>query len=112
MATRFANLVTLIVSLVAIGIGMGFTIGTPLNYMMLAKTKESESNSALATLSLVRSVGTAVAPAVLVAFIAHAGMAVPDRIMGVLPDVPNGPSMAQLASGEGGERDCRPTCSS
>ena len=102
VATRFANLVTLIVSLVAIGIGMGFTIGTPLNYMMLAKTKESESNSALATLSLVRSVGTAVAPAVLVAFIAHAGMAVPDRIMGVLPDVPNGPSMAQLASGEGG----------
>ena len=102
VATRFANLVTLIVSLVAIGIGMGFTIGTPLNYMMLAKTKESESNSALATLSLVRSVGTAVAPAVLVAFIAHAGMAVPDRIMGVLPDVPNGPSMAQLASGEDG----------
>ena len=102
VATRFANLVTLIVSLVAIGIGMGFTIGTPLNYMMLAKTKEGESNSALATLSLVRSVGTAVAPAVLVAFIAHAGMAVPDRIMGVLPDVPNGPSMAQLASGEGG----------
>ena len=102
VATRFANLATLIVSLVAIGIGMGFTIGTPLNYMMLAKTKESESNSALATLSLVRSVGTAVAPAVLVAFIAHAGMAVPDRIMGVLPDMPNGPSMAQLASGEGG----------
>lgn len=102
VATRFANLATLIVSLVAIGIGMGFTIGTPLNYMMLAKTKEREANSALATLSLVRSVGTAVAPAVLVAFIAHAGMAVPDRIMGVLPDVPNGPSMAQLASGEGG----------
>ena len=101
VATRFANAVTLVVSLIAIGIGMGFTIGTPLNYMMLAKTKESESNSALATLSLVRSVGTAVAPAVLVAFIAHAGMAVPDRIMGVLPDVPNGPSMAQLADGQG-----------
>ena len=101
VATRFANMVTLIVSLVAIGIGMGFTIGTPLNYMMLAKTKESESNSALATLSLVRSVGTAVAPAVLVAFIAHAGMAVPDRIMGVLPDAPGGQSIAQLASGQG-----------
>ena len=101
VATQYANVVTLVVSLVAIGVGMGFTIGTPLNYMMLAKTKESESNSALATLSLVRSVGTAVAPAVLVAFIAHAGMAVPDRIMSVLPDVPNGPSMAQLASGQG-----------
>ena len=31
VATRFANLATLIVSLVAIGIGMGFTIGTPLH---------------------------------------------------------------------------------
>lgn len=102
VATQYANAFTLIVSLVAIGIGMGFTIGTPLNYMMLAKTKESEANSALATLSLVRSVGTAVAPAVLVAFIAHAGMAVPDRIMGVLPDPPNGPSISQLASGQGG----------
>lgn len=100
VATQFPNIVTLVVSLVAIGIGMGFTIGTPLNYMMLAKTPLEESNSALATLSLVRSVGTAVAPAVLVAFIAHAGMAVPDRVMGVLPDPPAGPTMAQLASGD------------
>ena len=101
VATQFANMATLIISLVAIGVGMGFTIGTPLNYMMLAKTKEREANSALATLSLVRSVGTAVAPAVLVAFIAHAGMAIPDRIMGVLPDAPGGQSIAQLASGQG-----------
>ncbi|HIW76585.1 MULTISPECIES: MFS transporter [Gordonibacter] len=101
VATQFPNLFTLVVSLVFIGIGMGFTIGTPLNYMMLAKTPLEESNSALATLSLVRSVGTAVAPAVLVAFIAHAGMAVPDRVMNVLPDPPAGPTMAQLASREG-----------
>ena len=105
VATQFPNLFTLVVSLVFIGIGMGFTIGTPLNYMMLAKTPLEESNSALATLSLVRSVGTAVAPAVLVAFIAHAGMAVPDRVMNVLPDPPAGPTMAQLASGEGQDSD-------
>ena len=43
VATQFANMATLIISLVAIGIGMGFTIGTPLNYMMLAKTKEREA---------------------------------------------------------------------
>ena len=83
VATQFANMATLIISLVAIGVGMGFTIGTPLNYMMLAKTKEREENSALA------------------AFIAHAGMAIPDRIMGVLPDAPGGQSIAQLASGQG-----------
>lgn len=101
VATSFPNVITLTVSLVAIGVGMGFTIGTPLNYMMLAKTKESEANSALATLSLVRSIGTAVAPAVMVAFIAHAGMAMPDRIIGALPNLPNGSSVAQLASGQG-----------
>ena len=103
VATSFPNVITLTVSLVAIGVGMGFTIGTPLNYMMLAKTKESEANSALATLSLVRSIGTAVAPAVMVAFIAHAGMAMPDRIIGALPNLPNGSSVAQLASGQGGQ---------
>ena len=48
VATQFANMATLIISLVAIGVGMGFTIGTPLNYMMLAKTKEREADSAVA----------------------------------------------------------------
>ena len=102
VTTQFTNAVTLAVSLVAIGVGMGFTIGTPLNYMMLAKTEEREANSALATLSLVRSIGTAVAPAVMVAFIAHAGMAMPDRIIGALPDLPNGSSVASLVQNGNG----------
>jgi len=79
------NWPNMIVCLVTMGTGMGFTMGTPINYMMLANTDESESNSALATLSLVRSIGTAVAPAIMVAFIAHAGTLVQDRIMAELP---------------------------
>ena len=47
-------------TLIFIGMGIGFTMGAPLNYMMLGEVDESESNSALATLSLVRSLGTAV----------------------------------------------------
>lgn len=80
------NLPNVIVCLVFLGLGIGFTMGTPLNYMMLEKTDPKESNSSLATLSLVRSIGTAVAPAIMVAFIAHAGANVQGRIMDALPD--------------------------
>ncbi len=79
------NILTVIVSLVLIGLGMGFTMGTPLNYMMLQKTDDAESNSALATLSLVRSIGTAIAPAVMVAFVANAGVGMQTAITDALP---------------------------
>lgn len=72
------NLATVVISLILLGIGMGFTMGTPLNYMMLQKTDEKEANSSLATLSLVRSIGTAIAPAIMVAFIAHATIGIQD----------------------------------
>lgn len=85
VATAIPNFSTVIVSLVLLGLGMGFTMGTPLNYMMLAQTEESQSNSALATLSLVRSIGTAVAPAIMVAFLAHAGVVVQGSLMSELP---------------------------
>ena len=85
-ATNHPSLFSVVVSLILIGIGVGFTMGTPLNYMMLSHKKESESNSALATLSLVRSIGTAVAPAIMVGFIAHAGANIQDEIMKDMPD--------------------------
>ena len=79
------SLLTVLVSLAVIGTGMGFTVGTPLNYMMLANTEEHESNSSLATLSLVRSIGTAIAPAIMIGFLAHAGGSAQTGIMGLLP---------------------------
>lgn len=91
VATTYPTVVNVVASLVLIGLGMGFTMGTPLNYMMLAKTKETEANSALATLSLVRSIGTAVAPAVMVAFLAHAGATVQDNLTDELPNQVNVP---------------------
>ena len=90
-STAVPSVPNVVVSLVLIGLGMGFTMGTPLNYMMLAKTRESEANSALATLSLVRSIGTAVAPAVMVAFLAHAGATVQDNLVDELPNQVNVP---------------------
>jgi len=67
------------------GLGLGFVIGSPLNYMMLSRTPKRESNSALGTLSLVRSIGTTLAPAIMVGFLAQAGTLMQDRLMEQLP---------------------------
>lgn len=85
ITVAYPNLWNVLFGLVLVGTGMGFTIGTPLNYMMLKNTAPSESNSALAALSLVRSIGTAVAPAIMIGFVAHAGASLQDEIMSLLP---------------------------
>lgn len=85
VTTAFPNMATVFLGLMFTGIGIGFTMGTPLNYMMLQNTEKSESNSALATLSLIRSIGTAIAPAIMVGFLAHAGLAVQSNVMNLFP---------------------------
>ena len=76
---------SVITTLALLGLGLGFTIGSPLNYMMLDRTPPEESNSALATLSLVRAIGTTLAPAFLVGFLAQAGTQVQDALVEELP---------------------------
>ncbi len=92
---------TVIISLALIGTGIGFTMGAPLNYMMLDNTEPEESNSALATVSLVRSLGTVIAPAIMVGFLSHAGLNVQTNVMDLLPkeiDVPQIPYAQELQS--------------
>lgn len=86
VTANYPNLLTVILSLILVGSGIGFTMGTPMNYMMLENTKPEEANSALAAVSLIRSIGTAIAPAIMIGFIAHAGMNVQSNIMTVLPN--------------------------
>ncbi len=88
-----SNYITVFAGLILMGIGIGFTMGTPLNYMMLSNTKEEESNSALATVSLVRSIGTAIAPAIMIGFISHAGMNVGTQVMNIMPEDVNMPEI-------------------
>lgn len=85
IASQVNNLLTVIVSLALIGSGLGFVMGSPLNYMMLANTKQEDSNSALATLSLMRSIGTTIAPAIMIGFLANAGLTAQDNLMNMLP---------------------------
>ncbi len=72
-------------ALAVMGFGLGFVIGSPLNYMMLAQTPPQESNSALASLSLVRAVGITLAPAIMVGFLAHAGQGMQSALLDQLP---------------------------
>ena len=93
------SLTSVMVSLCLVGLGLGFVIGSPLNYMMLERTPPEESSSALATLSLVRSIGTTLAPAIMVGFLAQAGTLVQDDVIAQLPDrvaVPALPHAAEL----------------
>jgi len=85
--------ITVVVSLTLIGLGIGFTMGAPLNYMMLWEVDLKESNSALATLSLVRSLGTVIAPAIMVGFIAHAATGVQGDLLKLMPTEINVPKL-------------------
>lgn len=99
VTTNYPSYLTVLIGLAFAGLGMGFTMGTPVNYMMLAETEPENSNSALATLSLVRSVGTAIAPAIMVGFIVAAATNVQANIMAVMPneiDLPQLPYMEQI----------------
>ncbi|MGN0702449.1 MAG: MFS transporter [Lentihominibacter sp.] len=95
VTVKYINAVNVTVCLILIGLGLGLIMGTPLNYMMLRNTNDEDSNSALATLSLIRSVGTAIAPAIMVGFIAQAGVTMQDEIMKEMPELPEVPQMEQ-----------------
>lgn len=60
------SVVALVLGLAVVGLGMGFAMGTPLNYMILENTSSEDSSSAIATIALIRQVGTTVAPAFLI----------------------------------------------
>lgn len=64
--------VLLVIGLAIVGAGMGMAMGAPTNYMILENVDKSESTSAIATITLIRQIGTSVAPAMLVGLIASA----------------------------------------
>ena len=70
VSLNHANAALLIAGLAIMGLGMGFAMGAPTNYMILENTDPAESGSAIATIALVRQIGTTVAPAILLGFVA------------------------------------------
>ncbi|MEG0134048.1 MAG: MFS transporter [Clostridium sp.] len=84
--------INLFIGLVLMGFGMGFTMGTPVNYLMMSLVPPEEISSGQSTVSLIRSIGVAISPNILVNFIADAGSKVPGAIQTVLPPVTGMPS--------------------
>lgn len=64
------SVATFVVGLALVGAGMGMAMGAPTNYMILENVDEKESTSAIATITLIRQIGTSIAPAIYVGLIA------------------------------------------
>ena len=70
LVTANPSVASLISGLVMVGLGMGLAMGAPTNYMILENTSSDKSTSAIATVSLIRQMGTTIAPAIYVSFLA------------------------------------------
>ena len=72
VAMNAPSFVTFVAGLAVVGAGMGMAMGAPTNYMILENTRAEDSTSAIATITLIRQIGTTIAPAVLMGLIASA----------------------------------------
>ena len=83
----YPSLANLAIGIGLMGVGMGFTMGTPINYLMMSLVKPSEISIGQSTASLFRSIGVAVSSNLLVNFISQAGEKLPKAINDILPKI-------------------------
>lgn len=84
IAAKTLTFVTVLIGLALMGFGVGFTMGPPLNYLILGAVKEEEGASALATMSLVRSIGVTISPSFMIGFIVDASKNIQTELMQTL----------------------------
>jgi EmrB/QacA subfamily drug resistance transporter len=87
LVPHYMNLATILVGFAFVGVGMGFTMGTPLNYLMLQQIPKEQAATGLATLSLVRSIGITLSPGILVGFIANASKKIVPELQALFPQI-------------------------
>lgn len=105
-ATYFLNFPSVLAGLALMGLGVGFTMGAPLNYLVLKNVPAKESASGLAAMSLMRSMGLAVSPGLLVGFIVNGARNSQSRLMELFQtefaaSMPKGQSMSAMSFGDG-----------
>lgn len=81
VATSTLTLSSVMIGLAMVGFGIGFTMGAPLNYLVLQSVPENEGTTAIATMSLIRSIGVTVSPGIMIGFIVQASENLQPRIM-------------------------------
>ena len=72
IATSSLSFISIFIGLGLMGLGVGFTMGAPLNYLVLQTVPKEESATGLATMSLMRSIGLAISPSIMIGFIVDA----------------------------------------
>ncbi|WP_122819360.1 MFS transporter [Varibaculum vaginae] len=104
-ASPYPGFTSTSVSIFVMGLGLGFLMGAPLTYLILHLIPETDANSGQATLSLIRSLGTTLAPAILVGLLATAMGGVSTKVMDAMPtlDMPAMPAMAAPARESAGD---------
>ena len=60
IAVTAPSFATFVIGLAIVGAGMGMSMGAPTNYMILENTDKAESSSAIATITLIRQIGTSI----------------------------------------------------
>ncbi|MDU7408215.1 MFS transporter [Varibaculum cambriense] len=102
-ASPYPGLVSNSVSIFVMGLGLGFLMGAPLTYLILHLIPETDANSGQATLSLIRSLGTTLAPAILVGLLATAMGGLSSKVMDAMPamEMPAMPAMTAEAPAAG-----------
>lgn len=85
VTTNHPGIFNLVIGLAIMGFGLGFSMGTPINYLMLSLVDDSEATVGQSAVSLVKSIGIAVSPNILINFISDAGRRVPDSLQKVIP---------------------------
>lgn len=98
-ASAHPGIISNSVSIFVMGLGLGFLMGAPLTYLILHLVPETDANSGQATLSLIRSLGTTLAPAILVGLLATAMGGLSGKVMDAMPpmEMPAMPAMTQTA---------------
>lgn len=100
IATKWLSFIGVFIGLALMGLGVGFTMGAPLNYLVLQAVPKEESATGLATMSLMRSIGLAISPSVMIGFIVEAGKNIQPKLMNLISTaMPNGMQMPKSTGG-------------
>lgn len=93
VATSALSFISVLAGLALVGSGIGFTMGAPLNFLVMQSVPDDETTTAVATMSLVRSIGTTMSPGIMIGFIAQAGQNLQPRLMELVQGSMKGGSM-------------------
>lgn len=85
------SVISVVVGLAFMGFGVGFTMGAPLNYLVLNNVSKENGASGLATMSLMRSIGVAISPNIMIGFVVNAAKDIYPNLMAII--MPGGMDM-------------------